>query len=316
MPRLHVITPIYNAAEFLPAAIESIRNQTFTDFVWTLIDDASTDSSCALAHEYAANDERIRVLALTHNVGVGAARNQALRDATEEYIAFFDADDIAAQDRFATQISFLDQNPTVDLAASAYTYIDNAGNQIGDWSHAYDADELAHALPLENVIHSPTVVMRNRGYLFREKFLIAEDYDLWLRMLSDGRTMVVLPHKLIAYRIHGHSLTHVYDKNIRHDSLQARALYFERKTSGRDSYDALVLGANHASRDRANLISAETRSMKLLFKSQNVSELRGRFIQFIRHYGFMRWPCGYLYFLASFLPRAIRTQLIRFLWRQ
>lgn len=90
-----IIVPIYNVAPYLPACLDSIIQQTYRDLEIILVDDGSTDGCAAIADEYKAKDERIRVIHQT-NSGLSAARNAGLREATGEYVWFIDSDDYVA----------------------------------------------------------------------------------------------------------------------------------------------------------------------------------------------------------------------------
>jgi len=94
---ISIIVPIYNAETYLPACIESVLAQTVNEWQLLLVDDGSTDGSLRIAKTYAANDQRIMVIAAQHG-GQSAARNQGLEQATGEWIAFLDADDALESD--------------------------------------------------------------------------------------------------------------------------------------------------------------------------------------------------------------------------
>ena len=91
-PKISVIVPVYNVEQYLPRCIDSILDQTFTDFELLLIDDGSKDKSGEICDNYAKKDSRIRVFH-KENGGVSSARNLGLYNAKGKYIAFIDADD-------------------------------------------------------------------------------------------------------------------------------------------------------------------------------------------------------------------------------
>lgn len=93
MPRFSIITPVYNSAEYLPVCVDSIRNQTFSDWELILVDDASTDGSRELCDQIADEDDRISVVHHSRNFGAGHARNTGLLKASGEYLLFLDGDD-------------------------------------------------------------------------------------------------------------------------------------------------------------------------------------------------------------------------------
>ena len=97
IPKLTIIVPVYKVEQYLPECIESILAQTFSDFELLLIDDGSPDNSGVICDNYAAKDERIRVIHKA-NGGVSSARNAGLDNANGEYIVFVDSDDIVLKD--------------------------------------------------------------------------------------------------------------------------------------------------------------------------------------------------------------------------
>ncbi|MFE6852839.1 glycosyltransferase family 2 protein, partial [Streptomyces sp. NPDC057674] len=109
-PRLSVIVPIYNVAQYLPACLNSLAVQTFQDLEVLMIDDGSTDESHAIAAEYAAKDARFRLIR-KENAGLGAARNTGIDSLApqSEFLAFVDSDDMIPPDAYRMMISSLDE---------------------------------------------------------------------------------------------------------------------------------------------------------------------------------------------------------------
>ena len=93
MPKISVLVAVYNTAEYLPHCLDSLLNQTLKDVEVVCVDDASTDDSLDILHQYAARDTRLRVIALDENRGQAHARNIGLSCATGDYIGFVDSDD-------------------------------------------------------------------------------------------------------------------------------------------------------------------------------------------------------------------------------
>lgn len=93
MPGISVIIPVYQAKKYVEKCVESVKNQTFTDWEIIMVDDGCTDGSAQLCDQCAAGDDRIRVFHKKKNGGVSAARNLALEQAKGDYIAFLDVDD-------------------------------------------------------------------------------------------------------------------------------------------------------------------------------------------------------------------------------
>lgn len=93
-PRVSVIVPAYNAAAYLPATIQSVRQQTFQDFEIWVVDDQSTDDTVAVVQKLMTQDARIKLVQLLANQGVANARNVGVAHAQGQYVAFLDSDDM------------------------------------------------------------------------------------------------------------------------------------------------------------------------------------------------------------------------------
>ena len=124
MPEISVIVPVYNVEKYLRRCIDSILNQTFSDFELILVDDGSTDASPAICDEYAKKDKRVVVIH-QQNAGVSQARNAGLDAAKGIYIVFVDSDDYVDE----LYLEKLYDSP-VDLHVSGYFYVDNQTNNI------------------------------------------------------------------------------------------------------------------------------------------------------------------------------------------
>jgi glycosyltransferase involved in cell wall biosynthesis len=107
MPKISVIMPVYNTAPYLPAAIESILSQSFTDFEFLIIDDGSTDGSYEVCEKYAEQDERIKLSRNDKNMGISYTRNKLIELANSEYIAPQDSDDISLPHRLELSYEYL-----------------------------------------------------------------------------------------------------------------------------------------------------------------------------------------------------------------
>src|SRR5277367_6547413 len=118
MPRVSIITPAYNAAQYLSAAIDSVVAQTYTDWELIIIDDGSTDETRALVHSYLPSlSESLRYL-YQSNRGQTAARNTGIKLARGEFIATLDADDLWLPTRLARGLAVMDRSPCVGLVHS------------------------------------------------------------------------------------------------------------------------------------------------------------------------------------------------------
>jgi glycosyltransferase involved in cell wall biosynthesis len=207
-PLVSVIMPVYNATPYVGDAVQSVLAQTLGDLEVIAIDDASTDDSRRRLE--AIVDPRLRVLANAANLGAADTKNRGLSEARGEYIAFLDADDLAAPQRLATQIEWLRKNPSAVLAASSLEHIDGTGRSLGIFDlSGLNSAALRARLLFKNRLAQSTVTLRREalGTLrFRREFEPAEDYDLWTR-LAPGCEFAILPEVLVRYRVHEASVS-------------------------------------------------------------------------------------------------------------
>src|SRR3989344_927550 len=124
-PSVSVLMSTYNGAVYLRQAINSILNQTFTDFEFIIVDDNSTDNSGEILRSY--NDPRIRIIQNNKNIGLTKSLNKGLKEAQGKYIARMDADDVSLLDRLKEQYNFLEAHPTIALVGSWAESMDEYG---------------------------------------------------------------------------------------------------------------------------------------------------------------------------------------------
>ncbi|WP_281336369.1 glycosyltransferase family 2 protein [Flavobacterium eburneipallidum] len=200
MPKITVLMPVYNCELYIREAVDSILNQTFTDFEFLIIDDASADKTVELIKTY--SDERIKLVVKPSNTGYTNSLNYGVQVAKGEYIARMDGDDISLPERFAKQVAFLDANPDVILCGSWFSKIDSGA--IIKVPENYDSIKLA--LLKGNCMAHPSVMMRKQvldelSIPYDVSKEPAEDYDLWVRLVGIGR-IYNLQEVLLNYREH------------------------------------------------------------------------------------------------------------------
>jgi glycosyltransferase involved in cell wall biosynthesis len=210
-PALSVAMSVYNNAPYVAAAIESILDQTFTDFEFLIVNDGSTDGSGEIIEGYAARDPRIRAIH-QENEGFVASLNRMITQANAPIIARMDGDDICRPERFALQMDFLDKHPDYGVIGSLADAIDANGNPLD----SDDPKPLTNEGLLANLPNGPlmnhNVVLIRRGVLeqvggYRSFYRHCEDYDLWLRV-SQVTRMANLPERLILYRHYPDQVSH------------------------------------------------------------------------------------------------------------
>ena len=193
--------PIYNGSEFLSEAIESILNQTYSDFEFLIIDDCSTDQSINQVKSY--NDKRIQLIVNEKFIGQSTTLNKGLRLTKGEYIARMDQDDISMPNRFKKQLEFMVDNPEVDVCGS---WLQLMGKHDGILELDTDSERIKiNLLTNQNLAH-PAVMIRKSTLVkcnlnYNPTFSVAQDYDLWVRMF-EYCSFANLPEPLLRYRMH------------------------------------------------------------------------------------------------------------------
>lgn len=201
--------PVYNAAPYLREAVDSILNQTFTDFEFLIFDDGSTDGSGEILEQY--DDPRIILHHSPENVGYVRHLNAGLDVARGRYIFRMDADDIAFPQRFQKQYDFMEAHPETGLCG---TWVERIGDKEGVAGDLTTHEEIVVYLLSGAVLYHPTIVLRSdilrkHQLYYDNRFLYAEDYDFFLR-LSRVTRLAVLPEPLLYYRVHRKNVGNVH----------------------------------------------------------------------------------------------------------
>lgn len=203
VPAISVVMPVYNAERYIAEAIQSILNQTFSDFEFIIINDGSTDRSLEILQRYTSQDSRIRLIS-RENRGLVKTLNEGLTLAKAPLIARMDADDVAFLDRFHLQAQFMDQHPEVVCVGGYWEVIDDAGRVLTLLKVPEDNEQIQDLILKGHAsITHPSAMFRKSqvqelgGY--RGEFEAAEDLDLWLRLGEIG-LLANIPHPVIKYR--------------------------------------------------------------------------------------------------------------------
>jgi hypothetical protein len=238
MPRLSVLMPVYNAEKFLAEAIESILQQSFSDFEFIIIDDCSTDSSVTIIQSY--QDARIKLYSNTANSGISYSLNRGIELATTELIARMDADDISYPQRLQRQYDYLLAHPECAMVSSF-------ARMITEEKKVIRIDEFKSELYYYNLtfscwIYHPTVVYRKGPVQEVGMYSVpyAEDFELWWQ-LSRHFVITTLPEVLLDYRVTSQSLHQVQKRQEYTLAQQQQILRNIRYYAGLD----YVISENH-----------------------------------------------------------------------
>ena len=192
--------PVYNCELYIKEAIDSVLNQTFSDFELIIIDDCSTDNTVSVIEKI--SDNRICLYKKKTNSGLIASLNFGISIAKGDYLARMDGDDICLPERFARQIDFLEKNPDIILCGTAIKFIGSASNiLVFPQNHEEIVINLFSFLP---TFAHPTVMGKKEIFEknnYNEDYEFAEDYELWTRLVQVGK-VASLKEVLLEYRVH------------------------------------------------------------------------------------------------------------------
>lgn len=196
--RISVLIGIYNCAETLAEALDSLLVQTYQGFRAILCDDGSTDGTFQVAKDYADKyPDKFILIQNEKNMGLNYTLNHCLEYADTEYVARMDGDDISLPERFQKQIEFLDTHPEYAVVSTPMIYFDENGDfrKGHDRGHSPSNNDFAHGTP---ICHAPSmsrteVIKSVGGYSVDKRLLRVEDYHLWFKVYAAGYKAYILP---------------------------------------------------------------------------------------------------------------------------
>ncbi len=207
VPLVSVMMAVYNSETYLKEAIESILNQTYTNFEFLIINDGSTDKSKEIILSY--KDPRIIYLENPVNAGIVQSRNNCLLASKGKYIAVLDSDDVALPIRLEKQVAFLENNPDYGMCGTYFKVIDHKGKKLYNVKFPVSDIDLKTYLNFGNSFCHSTMLIRSDlalKFMYPEDFQLGEDYALWL-LISAVSKVYTLPVFTTFYRIHGHNVS-------------------------------------------------------------------------------------------------------------
>ena len=210
---ISIIMPAYNAERHIRQAIQSILNQSYKHFELIIINDGSSDNTKAIIKSY--SDNRIRFFENEKNSGIVYCRNKGLKLAKGEFIGMFDADDVAHQEKFSMQVSFLEENKDFGMVGSWAKFIDEDGKKLsGSWKLKASPAMIPAIMLFKNYFLQSAVLYRQeciRKFSFKEGFDILEDYIIWLEIIQEYKAWNLQKY-LVDYRIHSEGVTKKHSK--------------------------------------------------------------------------------------------------------
>lgn len=209
-PTISVIMPVYNSAKYLALAIESILNQTYSDFEFIIIDDGSSDTSWKIIQKYSLKDKRIRAKQNSSNLGICQTLNYGLSIARGKYIARMDADDWSYPERLSKQVVFMKTHPKVVICGGAVQVCNADLKILNKRSYPISDKKIREKILKINPFAHPAVMYRKEAVIeaggYNEKLVTVEDYDLYFRLGNLGK-LANLSDTLLKLRLRDNSIS-------------------------------------------------------------------------------------------------------------
>ena len=197
-----IIMPAYNCERFLRDAVESVKEQTYTDWKLLIIDDCSKDRTKALAEKLANSDDRIIVLHNKENSGVSKTRNRGIQESESEWIAFLDSDDMWEPEKLEKQFNLIAQKPEAKLLFTGSGFMKESGERLEFILHVPEQIDRRELLK-QNLISCSSVLVKRESLLkhpMPEKKDMHEDFTVWLSILREEQYAYGIDEPLLIYR--------------------------------------------------------------------------------------------------------------------
>lgn len=202
-PEVSVVMSCFNEEKHAAQSIQSILDQTFSNFEFIIINDGSSDKTEGILKEMAQNDSRILYVNNDKNLGLSASLNKGIELAQASLIARMDADDIADKERLQKQFTFMQSHPQVDVLGTAVIIRNRKGQDETRLCPEFHEDIITRIYKKPLVFH-PTIMIKKKVYnqfgYYDETLKWAEDADLWYRIYDKVR-FHNLQEALLTYRI-------------------------------------------------------------------------------------------------------------------
>ena len=204
MPLVSIITATYNSENEILETYESIKNQTISDFEWLVTDDCSSDKTVFLLEGISKQDHRVKIYVNKYNMGAAAARNNSIKNASGEFLAFIDSDDLWIINKLEKQIEFMDANNS-SFSFTAYRLIDSNGNALNKVVDSKLRNSISYEdmLLKKATLGCSTVMLRKDDFddIEMPNIRTGQDYALWLILLKSGVKADPINNILTEYRI-------------------------------------------------------------------------------------------------------------------
>jgi len=236
-----VVMPVYNAESFLQEAIESILNQTYTNFEFIILNDGSSDNSLKIIESFA--DKRIKLLSSLENKGLVWQLNTGFKVSKGKYIARMDSDDVALPTRLFKQVEFLEKRKEVGVLGSFVKPLLANSNNAPIWKMPTQNDAIKTHLLEGAVFCHPSVMLRaavikSAAVYYNPDYKHCEDYKFWVDLIPFSK-FANLAEPLVLYRLHEGQVSHTWQEIQQHQMQRIIATQLKALQVSENSVDIL-----------------------------------------------------------------------------
>ena len=228
MPRVSVVTSVYNGEAYVEECIDSILNQTFQDFEYIILNNGSTDRTAEILNHY--TDSRIHIIH-QENLGISRSLNKGINLSKSELIARLDADDYALPQRLEKQIAFMEQHPKVVLCGSRFKELVGENFSPQKVQFVEQDKDIRKTISRFNPFSHSTTMIRKTAFTkiggYNKNFEYSQDYDLWIRLLNVGEASI-LKEELVVARLAEQSTSYKNRRKQKLEGLQVRWQAFKQ----------------------------------------------------------------------------------------
>lgn len=209
MSLVSIITPAFNCEETIGDTYRSISEQDYTNWEWLVTDDCSTDNTYKILKEISKNDCRVKIIKNKWNSGAAISRNNAIKMAAGDFIAFIDADDLWHAEKLKEQLLFMGGD--IDFSFTSYELIAQDGSPLNKQVDVNNSCVFSYfdMLKKSATLGCSTVILRRNAFnvISMPEIGTTEDYALWLELLSSGKSAHKLNKVLMKYRVSPNSVS-------------------------------------------------------------------------------------------------------------
>lgn len=207
---ISIITPSYNSSDWIEKTYTCIKEQSYQNWEWLITDDCSSDDTLAILKNINLSDKRVKFFSNKVNSGAAVSRNNSLSNASGDFFAFIDSDDLWLLSKLENQINFMEDN-LVDFSFTSYELVDDNGQLLNKIVDSHDVKYVTYEdmLRKKATLGCSTVMLRRSAFDDISMPLIrtGQDYGLWLKLLKTGKNAYKVNEVLTQYRILPNSIS-------------------------------------------------------------------------------------------------------------